>query len=461
VIDTHTVSLPRRPVDAEKLGYFRFGALAGGIILTTDHGRWHHLSEADFRALLAGSLEPGHAEYDALAAKGFLRDQLALDDMAAAIRSRRRYVGVGPVLHTLQLANAAGERLSVETGKDVLDHVMLSTSHALELQLVAPAGTWDGDLLMFLLQYGTEKNRYEGKTITWKLVTDLANLPEKADAWLVDKRVVVRARFDGPAGLHDAQRAWSGAAEHATVSANIARLHALAATRNRDELRVEADVVVGAANAPHPEQVAQALVDAGVRKAVLQPRLQGEGAIDLAAWSAFADGFIGACAAHTRAGHTLVDVHTATVLTRALRAEPGAAVAWRSPSAAGLGQLVYDVHGHIFPSEAALRMHADGDDMFLLGKAGVLSYKDCVAHPTLRTLAVASTIESLPGFADHWAAPFCGVDPTSAFAATGDLFARTTSPADVAAQLAAVGVVFQRLVQATDADLAALAKWLE
>ena len=89
MIDTHTVSLPRRPVDAEKLGYFRFGALADGVILTTEHGRWHHLPPHTFRDLLAGRVEPGHAEYDALAAKGFLRDQLALDDMAAAIRNRR------------------------------------------------------------------------------------------------------------------------------------------------------------------------------------------------------------------------------------------------------------------------------------------------------------------------------------------------------------------------------------
>ncbi|HMV70454.1 MAG TPA: hypothetical protein PKA64_26675, partial [Myxococcota bacterium] len=157
----------------------------------------------------------------------------------------------------------------------------------------------------------------------------------------------------------------------------------------------------------------------------------------------------------------LVDEHTATLVTRALRHEPGAVVAWRSPGEAGLGQLVYDVHGHIFPSAAAMALHAAGDAMFLLGKAGVLSYKDCVAHPTLRTLAVASTLESLPGFADHWAAPFCGVDPTAAYAATGDLFARTSSPAEVAAQLAAVTAVFRRLVQATDADLATLQRWAE
>ena len=110
MIDTHTVSLPRRPVDAEKLGYFRFGALADGVILTTEHGRWHHLPPHTFRDLLAGRVEPGHAEYDALAAKGFLRDQLALDDMAAAIRNRRRYVGVGPVAHQIQLADDQGAR---------------------------------------------------------------------------------------------------------------------------------------------------------------------------------------------------------------------------------------------------------------------------------------------------------------------------------------------------------------
>lgn len=457
MIASHTLSLARRKVEPSKLSWFRFGALADGVILTTDHGRWHHMPEAEFHALLAGEIEPGHPQYDALASKGFLRDQTSLDDVAATVRGRKRYVGVGPQLHILHTAGEDGARLGVETAKEILDHVMLSTAHQLELRVVAPPGTHDADLLAFLLQYGTEKNRYEGKGLTWRYVTDLASVPEAARSWLVDKKVVVQTRLDGPAALHDAQR--TTGPDHATVRAAIAALHAAAATRSRSEWRVQADVHVGAANAHAPAEVVAELVDAGIRRVRLHPIAQGPNAINATTFRAFYAGFLDALLASEAAGAPIVDERTATLATRVLKSDAGSDVDMRSPSAAGLGVLVYDHQGQIFPCEAARALNGAGDDMFLLGKAGVLSYKDCMSHATLRTLAIASVIESLPGFADHWSTPWCGVDPVAAYAETGDLFARPHGFSDAGFQFAQIGVFFERLLEANAETLATLGRW--
>lgn len=443
---THTARVPRRPLDAEKLGYFRFGAFADGVLLTNDEGRWHHLSADDFRAWIAGGIEAGHAEYDNLAAKGFIREVLSLDEIASTVRARKRYIGIGPSRHVLHLGDATGARLGIDAAKDILDHAMLSTSAALEFTLAAPAGTYDADLLAFIVQYGVEKNRYEGKALTWILRTDLANLPEKADAWLVDKRFVVQVRFDGPAAAHDAQSEHAGTAPHATVAAAIARLHATAATKGKADWRVQALVTVGQGNVGDPAGVLAALTEAGIRRFRLQPLLHGEGAITPEAFGTFYASILDGLLAAVDAGTPLIEDLTGILTLRALRAEPGAEVDARSPTGSGLGQLVYDHHGHIFPSESALPLHAEGDELFLLGKAGVISYKDCMAHPTLRTLAVASILECLPGFADHWSTPFTGVDPVATYAGSGDLFPKLGLTPEITAQQAMLSSIFGRLV---------------
>ncbi len=452
----HTLSIPRANVDAERLGYLRFGAVAGGMLLTNDLGRWHHLSTDDFHAFVGGSLGPEHTAWTALTTKGFVRADLSLEDAAQTLRARKRFVGVGPQRHTIFLDGPTG-RLDVATARDILDHIMLSTSHAVEIRLVAGA-SHDADLLSFLHQYGTEKNRYEGKQMSWTYVHDLANLPTEADAWLVDKRVNVQTTFLGPADLHDALAKAFGAADFETLSTTVARLRAAATAKRRGEWAVTADVPVTAAHAGRAAELVDALRAAGITTFTLRPKLQGDAAIHSDAWASFYADFLSAYLADVEAGGNLLETRTHTWLTRALRAEPGIDVDGRAPTSAGAGHLVYASNGDIYPSLAARRTGLEGDDMFLLGRAGVLSYKDCTAHPTLKALTLASIAEALPGFQHHWATPFLGLDPTEAYDASGDLFPRAAETAPVLADLAALQAIFTALVQAPTTRLAAIVR---
>lgn len=456
MLHSHALSLPPRKVDADKLSPFRFGALGDGVILTNDLGRWHHVDGATFDALLRGDVEPGHAAFGELAAKGFLREHTALDDIAAGVRARKRYVGLGPTVHRIHLSGPDG-KLSVETAKDVLDLVMLSTAAALDLELVQGNGAYDADLLAFIVQYTTEKNRYEGKALTWRLVTSLGALPDGAATWLVDKRFKVRVALHGDAAQHDLLR--GDGPDHATVTAHIDALHATAASRSRTDWRVEADVHVGQANVGNPDGLVAALVAAGVRTFRVHPQLEGPQAIDAAAWRSFYAGLSAAVVGAGKNGTALTEELGASVLARALRTDGTADPANRSPAGLGTGVLVYDAAGHVFPSERARALFADDDDLFLLGKAGALSYKECVGHSTLRTLAMASLLEGLPGFADHWTTPYCGVDPVTEYALTGDLFPKAPTSATAAISQGTCAALFHHLLHG-DADTAAvLAAW--
>jgi hypothetical protein len=124
--------------------------------------------------------------------------------------------------------------------------------------------------------------------------------------------------------------------------------------------------------------------------------------------------------------------------------------------------VAYDVDGTIYPCEIARTL--EDPSMFALGKAGVTAYKEATRHPTLRAVAVAGLLECLPGFADHWATPYLGIDPLLAFAESGDLFARSPTSREFRVLVAAVRAVFDRLSADDDAGRAAaerLTGWIE
>lgn len=436
---TAAVPVAGRPVKPELLSYFRFGSFADGVLLTTEQGEWQHLDQPSFRALLAGDLGADSPAYGPLASKGFFRDGLDLEGVASALRRRKKYVGIGPAVHILALAEGDA-RLSVAVAKDILDFAMLSTSASLELRLLPGDAPLDMDLLAFLLQYGTEKNRYEGKTLSWRLDVDPARLTEEAATWLVDKRVRVRAPLTaGPIGEDTA--------------AGIRRVHEAAKAKRRDGLAVEAELTLDARTAAAAPSLPAALASHGITRVHLTPVVDGDHALSTDAWRAAYAAFIGAALATG----SVVEESAAVIAQRATRVDADADPDFRSPGGAGAARLAYDLEGRIFPGTLARTL--EDPEMFLLGRAGQTSYKEVTRHATQRALALASLLEALPGFSEHWATPFLGIDPLESFARTGDLFPRLPTDPHVGARLAQVEAVFAVLVR-DDADAAGLKAWV-
>ena len=50
-------------IAVDRLGFFRWGRVAGKVLITTDGGDWAFLSEPEFAALLAGDIREGHPRW--------------------------------------------------------------------------------------------------------------------------------------------------------------------------------------------------------------------------------------------------------------------------------------------------------------------------------------------------------------------------------------------------------------
>ena len=94
-----TLSLEIPDLNLEDVGYFRYGDFDSDFLLTNDAGEWQFVSKEDFQLLISGKIESNHPAYDALQAKGFLREGLNLEDLAQKVRRKKSFLGQGPHLH--------------------------------------------------------------------------------------------------------------------------------------------------------------------------------------------------------------------------------------------------------------------------------------------------------------------------------------------------------------------------
>lgn len=84
---------------------------------------------------------------------------------------------------------------------------------------------------------------------------------------------------------------------------------------------------------------------------------------------------------------------------------------YRSPCGAGIGQIVYDWNGNIYPCDEARMLAIQGDEVFKLGHLSNASYKDCMSNKIIESLCVSSTMESMNPCCDCVFMPLCGICP--------------------------------------------------
>ena len=96
---------------------------------------------------------------------------------------------------------------------------------------------------------------------------------------------------------------------------------------------------------------------------------------------------------------------------------------------------------------------AMGDDYFLLGEVGKTTYSDLVNHPTVKTLAISSLLDSLPSCSSCWNAPFCGVRPLHNYMHVKDLFAQRPLTPKCKEHMKISELLFTKLLHDTDGKI--------
>ena len=84
---------------------------------------------------------------------------------------------------------------------------------------------------------------------------------------------------------------------------------------------------------------------------------------------------------------------------------------FRSPCGAGIGQIVYDWNGNIYPCDESRMLAVHGDFTFKLGKVDSLNYKECISNNIIKGMCASSLMQCNPPCNDCVFLPICGLCP--------------------------------------------------
>ena len=430
-----------------KRNLFRFRKVGAKWVVTTDHGTFAILDDQGFEQLKSGQVEPPLR--DELLAKGFLVSDESVDAIAEDYRRRVSFLYRGPVLHILVVTLRCNEvcaychasradmgqtetDMAIPTAERVVDMAMETPSPVLTIEFQGGEPLANFDVVRHVVEYGKAKAREKGKRVMFSLVSNLSLMDEEKLDWLVRERVQICTSLDGPKDLHDKVRRLSGASAHDATVNWIARINAAyeAASLDPSLYHVEALTTVTRHHLSRGKELVDEYVARGCRAIFLRP-------LNPFGWAAKTKAALGYSASEFLAfyrevldyiiklnlsGVEFLERLAAIFLTKILTPDDPNYLDIRSPCGAGIGQVAYNYDGSIFTCDEGRMIHQMGDDAFRLGSVDAMTLKDVVTHDTVKSLAMASCLDSIPGCADCAYKPYCGTCPIYNYGEQGNIF---------------------------------------
>lgn len=426
--------VPQR-FDSDVVGPVRYRELAGDVLLTNDFGEWMFLTPTDFEAFIEGRIATDGNTFAELRRKNFVKSGIETTDAVRKLRRLQSHVGTGPQLHTLVLRGSDPDAddglvhaMTAETGERCLDTAFMTTSQRIEVRFSGGdlASSWA--LVQALASYAQDKNDLARKRLTLAWSGALGELSDAQRAWLAEQgfHAIVPV---SPAGLADP-----------AMRQGLQALNAALGAPALLQLVIEGPVP------DSPEPLAEFMRGTACATVELRPSanrtfLTGEpGGCDPEAWAAFYAAAFDALLAGGLAEHN-ASLLLAKILTGVCPDE----VAFRSPSAEGIGQLAYHWDGKVFTSASGLAVYELGDPMFWIGDVRSTGYHDLMTHPTVRALVMATTLEAQPGWSTSAYKPFAGLSPVDDYTEHGTIHGRTLESSSSVRYTALLDLLFSRL----------------
>lgn len=456
--------------DPVKTGPFRFRKVAGKTLVTNDLGRWHLLDDEQFRLFVAGTVKPGTPLHDRLVADGFVRDRMDFDALAGVYARRNRFLWQGPSLHVVVVTLRCNHRclychasalpitdsttdMTEETARKVVDRIFESPGPGvtIEFQGGEPLANWP--VVKFIVEYAREKNKTAGKSLWLNLVTNLSLMDDEKLDWLLERGVNFCTSIDGPAEVHDANRPWSGGASHDEA---VRWFQAINKRTKGKTFRVDALLTVTRRTLEKPREIVDHYAEIGSRGVFLRP-LNPYG-MAVATWNKIGYDAGEFLAFYKAALDRVLELNlergpknpffeqTARLyLAKVLTDEDPNYLDLRSPCGAGIGQMAYNWDGGVYTCDEGRMLDRMGDDAFKIGQAGEGTYAETVGHPSVRALAVASTLDNQVSCTNCAYKPYCGICPVQCYKEQGDIMGRMPTNSRCKISMGILDLLFERL----------------
>lgn len=424
---------------------FRFRRLAdGSTVAVSESGDHAFLDDAELHTLVSDHRAFDLGRLAELQSKFFVGSRNArgsLRLLASRIAARHETVWQGPSLHLIvptlacdhacpycqvsRVQDGDGYTISQADLEAACDRIFESPSPTLTVEFQGGEPLLRFDLVRLAIERIAEKNESAQRKIRFVIASTLHLLNAEMCDFLKKHAVCLSTSLDGPAELHNRNRPHPSRDSHGRTVAGIEMARALMGPDV-----VSALMTTTRASLEHPEAIVDEYAQRGFQEIFLRPlsaygfarRSQAKIGYALAEFAAFYERALSRVLDLNRQGQDLREVAASIALNKILSPFDGGFVDLQTPTGAGLGALVYNYDGFVYPSDEARMLAEMGDTSLRLGRMGD-TLATLLKSPVQRRLVQASLARYTPGCDQCAYQGYCGPDPVNAQGQWGNLFA--------------------------------------
>lgn len=425
---------------------FQFERLDGDCFLVVnDVGQYCHLNEQQLNSLINGELSTDNALFENLLSKSFVtvdNYSFSYRAFASKYRSRKSFINGGPGLHifvlTLRCENSCEycqvtrkkvQDVQYDMSKDVARQAVYrmfetpAKNITVEFQGGEPLLAFD--MLRFIVELCEEINvtTNKDKKLQFVVATTLQQIDINMLSFMKDHKIHISTSLDGPEWLHNKNRPNSCRNSYAQTLKGIE----MARSWLGDD-SVAAMTTITNDSLGYAKQIIDEYVAGGFHSIFLRPlnmygfAVKKEQKISYTSdeFNSFYVEALDYIIAINKGGYHLDEVNAALTLNNVLTPHPMGYVDMRSPCGEGIGVLVYNYNGKVYPSDESRMLHEMGDDSLILGDVSS-SYQTLLSSKTMSEILNSGVAEALPGCAYCAYLPYCGTSPIQNLSMQGDM----------------------------------------
>lgn len=412
------------------------------VLISSMSGDWLIAKRDDFERAVVGDLRPDEPLFVDMEARFLIASDVERSTLAPLLsqyRTRKSYIEQGPRLHIFVVSlrchhTCAYCQVSRQPmGQSQFDMSGEAATHAVERFFEWPSRTLTVEfqggepLLHFervrsLVMAIESRNRREGRDIRFVIASTLHDLTDEQLAFMQDHRFELSTSLDGPEWLHNANRPRPEKDSYRRTVEGIER-----GRRVLGEDAVSALTTLTRRSLEAPVEIIDEYRHLGFHSISLRPlspygfarKTETRNGYPIQDFLRFYETALDHLLAVNRSGYFMEETYGRMLLGQLLTPFSHGYVDLRSPTGAGLGAVVYDYDGVVYPSDEARMLASMGDRSFAMGRVDqpVTTWLESSA---MQKVLGAGVVEALPTCADCAYAPLCGADPIDHYARQGN-----------------------------------------
>lgn len=451
------------------------------VLVTSLAGDWLVMPRSELDRVVAGELRQNDALFASMEARHLILaapDRATLAPLLSQYRTRKAYLQSGPALHIFVVSLRCHHTCSYcQVSRRPTSETTFDMGHAAGRHAVERLFEWPSDKLTIEFQGGepllhfdrvrslteaiVERNRSERRSLRFVVASTLHDLTDDQLSFMREHRFQLSTSLDGPEWLHNSNRPRP---EKDSYRRTIEGIERGRQALGDDAVSALTTLTTRSLTAPH--EIVDEYRKQGLHSIFLRPlspygfavKTQARQGYSIADFLQFYTKALDHILATNHAGYELEEVYASLLLSQLLTPFSHGYVDLRSPTGAGLGTVVYDYDGQVYPSDEARMLAAMGDHSFSMGRVDepVAQWLQSSAMQRVLNHGVA---EALPTCADCAYVPLCGADPIDHYARQGDPIGHRSTSDFCAKQIGMFDLLLQRWQDGPAADRAIFEAW--